>query len=519
MVLLKKIFGRQILAAVLSGLLLALASPGQITFSPAAWLALIPLFYAICQRDTTPRSAAIIGLVAGITYYPLLLYWIVIVLGRYGGIPLWGAVPAMLLLALYMSLYLAAFSLLTRRLQGKFSLIWSAPVAWVAMDYLRSWLFTGFPWSDLAYSQFKNPLLIQISDLTGHYGVTFLIVMVNALVFQAFTGRRKSAGRNDIAFKAAIFLVILALSYNLLRMKNITGELSKNNTFGIGVVQGNIAQGQKWLPHLQRETFQKYIDLSAGIMADNKPALIVWPETAIPFYLAESNIKHEISELAATNEGLAFLTGAPYREKSPSKPTRYYNSAFFINGKGLQDDIYSKQHLVPFGEYIPLKDLLPFLAPLVETVADFTPGIFHKPVTCQNVGVGVLICFESIFPSLARHQVASGAGLMVNLTNDAWYGRSSAPWQHLSMAVFRAIENRRSLARSANTGISGFIDPLGRMHQLSPLFEDFAAYQEMPLTSVRSVFTFYGGHRSGMICLIAVVLLTALTGRKEKNLL
>lgn len=519
MSLLKKISGRQLLAAVLSGLLLSLAAPGQISFAPAAWLSLIPLFYALHRRETTWRSAALLGLVAGLTHYPLLLYWIVIVLEEYGNVPLWGAVPAMLLLALYMSLYLAAFSVLMHRLRGM-SLIWTAPVAWVAMDYLRSWLFTGLPWSDLGYSQFQTPLLIQISDLAGHYGVTFLIVMVNALVFQAFAGRRKSAGKHDFAFRAAIILVILSLSYNVVRLKNVTGKLSANRTFGVGVVQGNITQGQKWLPHLQRETFQKYMDLSASIIPGNNPALIVWPETAIPFYLAESNIKNEISRLAATSPQLTFLTGAPYREKeSPGSPTRYFNSAFFINGEGLQPEHYSKQHLVMFGEYVPLKNLLPFLAPLVETIADFTPGNFHKPVTCQNVGVGVLICFESIFPPLARHQVASGAGLLVNLTNDAWYGRSTAPWQHLSMAVFRAVENRRSLARAANTGISGFIDPLGRMQQLSPLFEDFAAYQELPLTSIRSVFTFYGGHLSGMICLILTLGLTILAGRNDQDIL
>lgn len=515
----KKISGKQILAAILSGLLLSLAAPGPISFAPAAWLALVPLFYAIRQRDITFRTTVSIGLITGMTHYPLLLYWIVIVLNQYGNVPIWGAVPAMLLLTLYMSLYLAAFSALIYRLR-RISLLWSAPVVWVAMDFIRAHLFTGLPWSDLAYSQFKTPLLIQISDLTGHYGVTFLIVLINALVFQAFAGRQKSSAKHDYAFHTAIILIILALSYNLVRLKNISNELSADRTFGVGVVQGNVSQGQKWLPHLQRETFNKYIDLSTEIIADNNPALIVWPETAIPFYLAESTIKDEISKLAATEDRLTILTGAPYREKeNTNTPTRYYNSAFFINGNGLQPDHYSKQKLVMFGEYVPLKNLLPFLAPLVETVADFTPGKFHKPVTCQKVGVGVLICFESIFPSLARHQVENGAGLLVNLTNDAWYGRSSAPWQHLSMAVFRAVENRRSLARSANTGISGFIDPMGRMHELSPLFEDFAAYKDLPLTSVKSVFTFYGGHYSGMICLIAALLLTVFANRKEKGIL
>jgi apolipoprotein N-acyltransferase len=511
-------YAKQILAAILSGILLFSASPGLIGFAPLAWLALVPLLYAISKRDTSPRQAAILGLTCGIAYYPLLLYWITIVLGRYGHLSMWLAVPALLLLALYMSLYLAGFAALSCHLQKKYSLIWIAPTVWVALDFLRGWLFTGFPWFDLAYTQFQTPLLIQIADIAGHHGVSFMIVMVNTLVFHAFGNYRKMdtiKSGSDFAFRAAIVLVLAILSYNLVRFGLIEKSISAGKTVGVAVVQGNINQDQKWVPQLQQNTQNKYLQLSRQILAAHKPGLIVWPETALPFYLNESVFLKNISALAAAKPGLTVLTGAPLRQRSPDDTTtEYFNTAFFVDANGLSPEHYSKQHLVPFGEYVPFRKMLPFLAPLVETVTDFTPGSAKKPVACQNTRVGVLICFESIFPYLARQQTKDGADLLVNLTNDAWYGRSSAPWQHLSMAVFRAVENRRSLARSANTGVSGFIDPLGRMHELSPLFENFTGYYDLPILRTRSLFTFSGGHFSGLVCLLLTVFLSLTTKRK-----
>lgn len=517
----KIISPKQLWAAGLSGLMLFAASPSITGLPQFAWVALVPLLYAISRRGTTPRQAAILGLISGIIYYPILLYWITIVLGRYGNLSPWLSIPALMLLSLYMSLYLAGFAALCSRLQKKYPLLWIAPVIWVTMDFLRGWLFSGFPWFDLAYTQFQTPLLIQIADITGHHGVSFMIVMVNTLIFHAFGNYRKQQtikSGSDFAFKAAIALVLIILSYNLVRFTLLEKQLPADATFGVAVIQGNINQDQKWRPQFQRQTLNKYLVLSRQIMEKTRPGLIIWPETALPFYLNESVFLKEIEALAAADQGLTVLTGAPHREKAPADDqTRYFNSAFFVDAKGLKaNSRYDKQHLVPFGEYIPFKKMLPFLAPLVETVADFTAGIPKEPVSCQNIRVGVLICFESIFPSLARQQTVSGSDILVNLTNDAWYGRSSAPWQHLAMAVFRAVENRRSLARAANTGFSCFIDPLGRMHELSPLFEDFAGYNNLPISKIKSVFTFFGGHLTGLICLLITISLTILANRKNK---
>ncbi len=505
-----KLSGRQWLGAAASALLLFLASPGLFAYAPLAWLALVPLLIAISRPGTTTGGAFRLGLGTGLIYYPLLLYWIIIVLGHYGHLPFWVTVPALGLLALYMSLYLAGFAGLVSRLHGRACQVWLAPVVWVGLDWLRSRLLTGFPWLDLGYTQFSHPLLIQVSDLCGHHGVTFLIVMVNCLLVAALgnsPAKLFRPSRPGAAVLTALLFLALAFGYSLVRYRGIAAELTGAEHLKVAVIQGNIPQGEKWRADTQETTLDKYMNLTAREMSANSPDLLVWPETAMPFFLLESPDLYRLESLAVTG-GAAILTGAPFRELDPSRHlVRYYNSAFLINRQGRVTGRYDKEHLVPFGEYVPLKRFLFFLGPVVETIADFSRGTNLRPIPCQNTGVGVLICFESIFPDLARRQTAAGAGLLVNITNDAWYGRSSAPWQSLSMAVFRAVENRRSLARAANTGVSGFIDPLGRLFALSPLFEDYSATMSLPVLTNGTVFTDHYGYLAGRACLVLTLLL------------
>ncbi|MDT8335000.1 MAG: hypothetical protein RQ753_04825, partial [Desulfurivibrionaceae bacterium] len=278
----QRISGKQIIAALISGLLLLAASPGFTELAPLAWLALVPLLYAISGRDTSPRGSAILGLICGMAYYPALLSWITIVLGRYGGLPPWLSITALLLLALYMSLYLAAFAALSCHLQKRYSLIWVAPITWVAMDFLRGRLFTGFPWFDLGYTQFKTVLLIQVADLTGHHGVSFMLVMVNGLILHASNNYWKKQAfkpRAEFAFRSGLLLILALLSYNLIRFHLVAKELDDQETLGVAVVQGNIDQGQKWQPRLQRLTLNKYMNMSRQILESAAPELLVWPET------------------------------------------------------------------------------------------------------------------------------------------------------------------------------------------------------------------------------------------------
>jgi len=294
--------------------------------------------------------------------------------------------------------------------------------------------------------------------------------------------------------------------------------LEASPTISVAVAQGNIEQDQKWSPAMRSKTMEIYTSLSEQAIeqGNSPPVLLVWPETAMPFYINNNAYYKKLVNGLIKKHQVWLLAGAPHVEIDDSVPQqgerkrkRYYNSAFLVSPTGEISGRYDKQHLVPFGEYVPLGRYLPLPGPLVENIGDFSSGKSSAPLSCQSAEIGVLICFESIFPELAREMTANGANLLANITNDAWFGRSSAPWQHLSMAVFRAVENRRSLARAANTGISTLIDPLGRETGVSPLFEPFFQVAEIPLLEDKTVFTRFG-HHFGLFCLLALLPAVAL---------
>jgi apolipoprotein N-acyltransferase len=408
---------------------------------------------------------------------------------------------------------------------------------WVALDYIRSLLFTGFPWQDLGYSQYKSLLLIQTADLTGHFGITFLIVLVNfmtTVILSLWLASRSADQKSETVFKQryrrafysailpAFCLVLAAMAYNFLRYNQMAKVLESSPTISVAVVQGNIRQDQKWSPAMRAKTMEVYTNLSeqAVEQGNQAPVLLVWPETAMPFYI-NNNVyyKRLINQLIKKHK-VWLLSGAPHAEvdnsgqqQSGNDKRRYFNSAFLVSPAGKIAGRYDKQHLVPFGEYVPLGKFLPLPGPLVESIGDFTAGKSPMPLSCQSAKIGVLICFESIFPKLAREMSVNGANLLANITNDAWFGRSSAPWQHLSMAIFRAVENRRSLARAANTGISTIIDPLGRETGVSPLFESFYQVKEVVLLQDKTVFTRFG-HNFGLLCLLALLPVVFLVRKK-----
>lgn len=489
--------------ALISAVLLFLASPGSFSFGPLAWIALLPLLYAILA--STPGRAALLGLVCGLLYYISILYWIVIVLGRYGHLSWWITVPAMVLLALYMSLYVAVFAWAVARTAHALPLVVSAPLFWVALDFVRAHLFTGFPWMDLAYTQYRQPFLIQAADLFGHYGITFLIVLGNALALTAVLRcrsgdpvfSRPKGGLAAISFAAA--LLVAATAYGFFRLQQIDAQIGAADRLPVAVVQGDIPQDKKWLPSFQQQTLDTYVKLSEEALARQKDSLVIWPETALPFYPLENRLFTELINGFVKPAHATLLTGTPNRFRLTAKaPVQYFNSSFLISPAGAIVDKYDKQHLVPFGEYVPLRSILSF-APLVETIGDFTPGSSAHPLSVPNAKIGVLICFESIFPELARQQVVHGATMLTNITNDAWFGRSSAPWQHLAMAVLRAVETRRSLARAANTGISAQIDPRGRLLSISPLFQPFFLTARLPLLTEKTFYVRFG-HHFAIIC-------------------
>ncbi|GAB6093839.1 apolipoprotein N-acyltransferase [Desulfatiferula olefinivorans] len=493
------------------GIIVASAAAGAgltLSFPKAGWyglafIALVPLFWII--RDLSPKKSALAGWVFGCAHYLSLLPWILHVLHTYGYIPMVLCVPILALLAFYLALYPAVFcAILARGCKHPAYLIAAAPSLWVCLEYVRAHALSGFPWELLGYSQQPFVRIIQMTDVTGVYGLSFLIVMVNAALFGLLAHGRKAGWQGSpvsartvlIQATAAGLCVLGALAYGELRIRQIDRLAAEAPGLAVSVIQGNIDQSLKWTPSYQSKTLEKYHDLSVRAAASS-PDLIVWPETAAPFYFGHD--KHPTHKL---RQRIAFigkdvLIGFPSFVQKKNR-FHFYNSAHLLDRNGERLGTYSKVHLVPFGEYVPLKSLLFFINTLTEQSGEFFPGKRGETLTMEKAVLGVQICFEVIFPGLSRAMVQNGAQVLVNMTNDAWFGRSSAPYQHFSMVTFRAVENRRAVARAANTGISGFIDPVGRTLFETGLYVDAEATRTLPLLDIRTLYTRLGDLFAGL---------------------
>lgn len=494
--------------SLLTGLLLWLGMPGGGDLWPMLFVALVPLLLAATGSSwLTALRGAVAG---GLCYYLLLLYWVVIVVGKYGGLHWFISLQALLLLALYMTIYFVAFVAMARCLLNAMPApagLFLVPALWVGIDWLRGVLFTGLPWMDLGYGLYRYPELIQIADMAGHHGITYLLVLVNIL-FVLLIRHRRSAVTCLLLLGPAAGLIVGAGMYTKVQLEE-TQRLQKASTterVKIGIVQGNIDQSIKWSPPQQQLTVAGYMEQTTALIKDGHPALVVWPETALPFYPPSNDHMRPLREMVAAHN-TPLLTGAPWYEiiDRQARKVKFFNSALLLSPDGEFSGRYYKTHLVPFGEYVPLKKFLPFLEPLVEAVGDFSPGVIKQPLTWQTIRAGVLICFESVFPDLSRQWVEHGANVLVNLTNDAWYGKSSAPHHSLAMAVLRAVETRRSVVRSANTGISAFIAPSGTIISESGLFVPWADSREVVLNDSRTVFVRFG-YRFAPVCLLLSIL-------------
>ncbi|WP_373499723.1 apolipoprotein N-acyltransferase [Desulfococcus sp.] len=517
------------LLAGAAGVLLTAAHP-DVDMHWVAWFALAPLMTSL--RGASARTAFRRGMVAGMVHYLTLIYWLVYTMRTYGGLPWHLAVPPLILLSAYLSIYVGLFAMVWARLaKGVFVAVFAAPALWTGLEYLRSFLFSGFPWGLLGYSQYGNLHLIQISDIFGVYGVSFLIVLGNAAVFFAaahlakspWRGRPVKAAHAAGGLLAALIAVGGSLAYGTLCIRSTERMMETAPSLRAAVVQGNIDQMIKWDPAFQEQTTEKYLALSRSI--DPGPDLVVWPETAVPFYLFDDAALTERVIRGVQETGAHFVIGSPAFSQSKTG-IDYFNSAYLVAPDGRPAGRYDKVHLVPFGEYVPLQEWLPFIRKLVVQVGDFKTG--EKGKTLGMAGprhggagagtgarLGVLICYEIIFPDLSRAAAANGAGLLVNVTNDAWYGRSSAPYQHFSMAVFRAVENKRALIRSANTGISGFIDPVGRVEGSTPLFVDAAVTRAVPVLTRKTPYTRAGDWFAAACSGIAVMMSCIATFRRK----
>ncbi len=447
---------------ILSAVLLILSFPNfNVEF--LAWFALVPLFFAI--EGQRPSRAFLLSYICGIFFFFGTIWWLI-------HVTLPGMIAAVLYLALYFGLF-GIFLAVTRQ-PSAVSLLAVAPAAWVALEWIRSIGMFGFGWVLLSHSQSNSLPMIQIADITGAYGVSFLIVMANTavyLVIRDFRGKKRDF---LLPVLIASFILFISLAYGQFRLKNIfTGERLK-----VSVVQGNIPQDEKWDTEFREAILSKYETLTREA-ANTKPDLIVWPEASVPGFLESERSLFERVKSLVIDINTPLLVGT-VRESRGEKGTRYYNSAVLFAEDGRVIDVYDKIHLVPFGEYIPFKKAFSFVEKFAAIpIGDCSSGSEYKVFRffiersldekefkwrmVKKAAFSTLICFEDIFPEISRRFVKNGADFLVNITNDGWYKISSAPYQHVQNSVFRAVENRTSVVRAANTGISCFIDQKGKV--------------------------------------------------------
>jgi len=497
------------LLALFSGALLALSFPKP-GLSLLAWCAFVPLIAA--AAGASPRLAFKLGFVAGLAAYAGILYWVNIVMITYGKLPAAVSVTLYLTLVAYLALYPGLVLWLTRQGESRgVPALCSFPVLWVGCELVRSYLLTGFPWADLGYSQYRTLPLIQISDLTGVYGVSFLVAFANMVFYRMWVWlRRQEAPYPVRGFLTLLVLLAATLGYGF----NSLNRAESGPPQRVLLVQGNIPQDVKWDPAFEASTVATYERLSRkGCQSGG--TLVVWPESALPFFFqSEPAYAARVRNLAVELKS-CLVTGSPAFEKEGDL-VRYLNSAFLISPSGAVVGRSDKQHLVPFGEYVPLAALFPFVNKLVAGIGDFSPGRSAVPLETTGGKIGVLVCFEGIFPEVARAYVRAGAGILVNITNDAWFGSSSAPYQHLSMTVFRAVENRVPLVRAANTGISAVIDSKGHIHGMTRLFVEATLQGEVRRGAGGSFYSRHGD-LFALCCLGAAAAIAVLCFRKREG--
>ena len=490
--------------SLLSGILLTLAFP-KTEWWLLAFFALIPLFKAI--RGRSPRQAFLLGLVTGLTHFISLLYWVYHVMGRFGGLSPAVSVMVLLLFTSVLALFIGFFCMILSWLERRGSHLFpAAPLLWVALEWVRSHIFTGFPWELLGYSMYRKLEFIQAADIVGVYGISFVLVCVNValfhLLFSDVSWRKRAVSAEVIA---TVVMLASLLVYGQMRLEWIDAQCASAPKVHVGLAQGNIEQDRKWKKEYQLETLDIYEALT-GEAAQRGATLVVWPETAAPFYFGRDKMLTDRIRSMARRYNTHLLFGAPAINWDSRGRVRLFNRALLLDTSGETLNVYNKSHLVPYGEYVPLKEWFSFLGKLVEQVGDFSSGEPGGILSYGDIRLGPLVCFESIFPYLARKARLNGAQILVNITNDAWFGRSSAPYQHFSMLSFRSVETRTFSIRAANTGISGVIHASGKILMKTPLFEKTAIDADVPLLNLDTIYARYGDIFT-FCCIIGIVIM------------
>ena len=507
--------------------------------SVLCWLALAPLIFALLRarpagelevagstrlQPASPAQAFLLSYVCGILWYAGTCYWIYDTMHQYGGLSVAAAALAQFLFSCYLGLYHGFFgfllALLARRSRDQRIALVTAPFLWVAVELART-LITGFPWNLLGTAQVDNAALCRIAQWTGVYGVSFEIVLVNVALAAAFLVPRKK--------RTAMLVAALAAAAVLQAGQLIDAPPAHADRAAL-LVQQNIPVAVNWTPATFQQTLSELIELTeksstassaaptanqAGSQAPDQPGtkvdLVVWPESPAPFFTNDAHFRDALSEMARRTQAWV-IAGAIGTPPTPANGTntKMFNSAALISPSGVWTARYDKIHLVPFGEYLPFPYVFAFAGGLTKEVGEFEHGISRRPLNAGGTPIGVFICYESIFPGEVREFAGQGAQVLVNTSNDGWYGDSGAYAQHLNQTRMRAIESNRWLLSATNTGVTASIDPLGRVVTKIPRKQRTALVAPYALTSVA---TFYSRHGDWFAYLCAIISLGALLVR------
>ena len=462
-------------------------------------------FLSLAVSARSVRHAAWRGWIAGTAGSVPLYYWIAYTIAVQGKLG-WalGGLAAFLVSA-YVGAYFSAAAAAARRLEDRFggNGLWLFPAVWVAAEMARSHLFTGFPWMLLGYSVAGSATLRQAADLAGMAGLSFLLALSGVSVHLA--GKRVSEGslkKAAIPLIPAVAAFLFLVLYGRPAFRDPAAPAASIPEVRVAIAQGGIDQSVKWNPGNQVSTLEIYGELTRTAR-DAGAQVVVWPETAAPFFYGwEADLSRRLDAIASSG-GIPIVFGAPWYD--PAEGGEYFNSVFHMDARGVVVGRYDKRHLVPFGEYIPLRSVLFFLRKLTAGEGDFSAGTHPSLFRIDGRQVAASVCYEALFPALIREGVRGGAEWLINVTNDAWFGDTVAPHQHLAMARMRCVEFRRPMVRAANSGISAFIDAEGGVVASLGLFRRGVLAAKVRPATGETVYA-KTGEIFGISCIIIIIL-------------
>ena len=488
--------------AALSGILLALSFP-KFGHPAIAWIALTPLLVALNQRVSLVR-AFWLGLLTGAIYLWGTLYWLSTVMTRYGDINFAASIAINAVFIAYLALYPALFAVVIRRLTmafGSGALI-AVPFVWTATELGRMYIFTGFPWVLLGYSQATVVPIAQAASVVGVFGVSAMVAAVSA----ALAGVVVERSWRPAALVLSCVLLVAAWGNVRARSAEFTRE---GQAIRVGVVQPNVLEEERETAGKAPEILGRDLSLTREALSKDV-SLVVWPESGLSPYTIEDypDVSRAIRETAQQAD-VSILIGSDqyeWREVAGRRSVdKSFNAAFMMQSNGSIGGVYRKMHLVPWGEYVPLKNWLTFVGPLVQAIGrGFDAGDTMTLLPLGKHHVSTAICYEIIYPDLVRRFVLQGSELLTTITNDSWFGATSAPYQHFEQASMRAIEEGRYLVRSANTGVSGIVDPYGHVLARTDIFHPAVVAGEVRLLRVTTIYA-----RIGDVFAYASVVITA----------